>query len=281
MNDSTRNNLHLALAAIQAFGATLSSLPLLGVKAEFLRVVGWIAILMTFMALAILTYSYRRGATRAAAASELTSSDDAAVRESPQPRSEGYVIHRMVVFTLWSIIVSSVVICQTTHMTGALLVGLGPLWISGGAFVATRIARGHRFSAILLAGLFCGSAGAFLGSGGLQFGFVWGCLTGGLAAGYFFDGNPYMSLWGGIVSTLVFVGAMFLIIRLPSSAYDVSILGSCAQVGLPLLFLEATWLLVAYLAVYSSNSLARLLRTDRQKPRRSTRRPKGNQSGHK
>lgn len=171
----------------------------------------------------------------------------------------------MVVFTLWSMLAASVVVYLGNYIVGLLLVGLAPLWIGVGAFLATRVARDHRFSAVLLGVLLCGVFGAWLalyGSPTLQFGFIWGGLMGGLVADYFFDMDPYIGLWGGIVGTLILGGSVALMLR-PYSDFMLGSLDNFVRAGFPFLLVEGMLLMAAY----SSGSLLRLLNRERQRVR--------------
>jgi hypothetical protein len=260
MNASARDRLHLSLAAIQAFGAVLASLSLLGVRQEsFNKIVGWTVIPIVVVALVGLAYSKRRGSTTGSVAAESgDQGPEVTLGDPSQARHKYPTLHRMVVFTLWSILASSVVVYFTTHATGLLLVALGPLWFGTGAFIATWIAGRHRASAILLAALFCGAFGAWLGSAGntgMELGFLWGSLMGALAADYFFTADPYMSLWPAIAGTVIFLSAVALML-IPYGAYTA--LGNFMRAGFPLLLIEAMLLLVGY----SSKSLASLLTAD-------------------
>ncbi len=267
MNESSRERLHLILAIIQTLGAVLASVSLLGIKQEsFNRFVGWLVVPVSLIALALLAYSRRRRVTLDYSAAESAESSNT-VMELPQVRSRRHILHRMVVFTLWSILAASVVVYLGSHLVGLLLVGMAPLWIGVGAFLAIRIARDHRFSAVLLGGLFCGAFGAWLalyGSPTLQFGSLWGGLAGALVADYFFEMDPYMSLWSGIVGTLILGGSVALMLR-PYDDFMLESLDNFIRAGFPFLLVEGMLLIVAY----SSGSLLNLLKKERHRAQRS------------
>ncbi len=254
--------LHIVFAAILPIGAALASLSLLGVNPEdFGKHVISIVTPVAATTLAFLVYSRHRRAASGPTANALPGYNQLTVtRETSKLNTSARTVHRMVVFMLWSVLACSVVYYLLAHTTRLLLISLSPLWVGVGAFIATWIARTHRLSTVLLGGLFCGSFGAWLASEestAMLFGFNWGFFTGALAADYLFAMDPYMSLRGGVLGTLIFLGSVALM-TVPYDDLFLPSLHNIARGGLPYLMMEGITLLAGYL---SHNLLRPLIST--------------------
>lgn len=247
MRKSNLNRLHLALAAVQAFGAALASLSLLGVPpASFSKAIFWMIITVAGAGFAVILYSLRRGEQLDISAS--SRSQTQTIERAPGAAGGHVVVHRMVALTLWSVLAACVVVYLTSHLMSLFMIGLAPLWIGAGSFMANRIAREDRVSPVLLSSLFCGAFGAWLGSAGnhgMVFGFLWGSLTGALTGDYLATSSPYVGIWPCLVGSVIFTTSIGFLLS-PWDDFMVGAIGNFIRAGFTSLAMEAMVLCMIY-----------------------------------
>jgi hypothetical protein len=256
MKSSTRNNLQLAFAAVQALEAIFAIAALFGSTPGSLKPqVIWLILTATVGAgLTFTLYSQNR--ISVSAFPRLAPEDrprPAAVEQRPRSAWQSYRIHRLVPLTVCSIVASIVIVPMSSDITAAFLVALGPLWIGAVSFACVKLVATHTRSAVVISSLVCGFVGAFVGSAGnaaAELGFIWYCLAGGLTTGYFVTADQQMSIASAITGTVIFVGGTAAIADFVVSHF-LKNLSDFVRTGFPFFVLEMNLILICYLLALS------------------------------